>query len=267
MIFKRYSVGLIGGIWALSMLYILMFNTLVWVGLDVQKLPFETLYNYQIEKAEHSTAKTVFIGDSILGNAINAEYWCQISVTKPENFTLKGSFGYRGSFDMLQRVYKSNPGIKTVYIMQTMDNMSCPIVSEYKPVKYYFKTETFPGIDLSVFNYSVLKLFFRALWQWDWSINSDAQNLKDNYVAQEQPLNPDLNYYGMHPNQNINTKTEYLHRISKFCWDHALTCIYVHVPVVEYKCLNSNEYLNAANEMIRETELKLAREVFQFFKE
>jgi len=79
-------------------------------------LPYEQLYQYQVGKISQADKfDTIFIGDSSLGNLIDAEYFSEETGQKAMNLALMGSYGYAGSYNMLKRAYAKNPDLKNVF--------------------------------------------------------------------------------------------------------------------------------------------------------
>lgn len=86
---------------------------------------------YQLDKLnDFKGVKTVIVGDSSAGNAIEAEYFYELSGERTENLALTGSFGLVGSFATAKRAIKAEPEIRNVIFMQTLDIWTRPFSRE-----------------------------------------------------------------------------------------------------------------------------------------
>ena len=69
---------------------------------------YQILYNYQLKKlSTEEDVDTIFIGDSSLGNSINADLFSAQGATKALNLALTGNYGYAGSYNMLKKCGQS----------------------------------------------------------------------------------------------------------------------------------------------------------------
>jgi hypothetical protein len=95
-----------------------------WIDWDLHDDPsLGQLIRFQNEKIGNLPAgalDTIFVGDSSLGNAVDANYFNQISGAHSVNLALTGSFAYAGALVMLQEAAKSQP-IKNVVLYFTID--------------------------------------------------------------------------------------------------------------------------------------------------
>ena len=99
----------------------------------------------------------IFVGDSSLGNSINAELFSEKSGKKAENYALTGSLGFKASYNMMKTVHDYNPNLKTVVIVQTIDMFTRGPAPDYKLPRKYF------GIELDIFNTATFRLFTKAI--------------------------------------------------------------------------------------------------------
>ena len=74
-------------------------------ALGVDAHAYGALVNHQLAKLEKTDqdVRTVFIGDSSLGNAIDVETWEDLGNGKAHNLALMGHFGYAGMYHMTTR--------------------------------------------------------------------------------------------------------------------------------------------------------------------
>ncbi len=69
---------------------------------------YQKLYDYQLKKlSTQEDVDTIFIGDSSLGNAINADLISRQGSIKALNLALNGNYGYAGPYNMLKKNSKS----------------------------------------------------------------------------------------------------------------------------------------------------------------
>ena len=70
------------------------------------ELPFEVLLDHQRAKLAGDLGSVVFVGDSSLGNAVNAQLFSQLSGSKATNLALTAGYGYQGTLQMIEAVLK-----------------------------------------------------------------------------------------------------------------------------------------------------------------
>jgi hypothetical protein len=245
--YTKYNMLIVSGLIVISVFYIAVYNILGYAGMPVQKVPVEILYLYQQKKALRSDAELAFVGDSSLGNAINAELFSKLWGHTAENFALIGGFGYRGSLDMLKTVKSHDPRLKTVILMQTTDMLTRKPAPAYHPSRKYF------GLDLDIFNYSTLRVFYETLTQ-D-SKKNQKLRITNDYIAQGAPLSPSriirpLSAQAIRPGQ-----IEYLKKFAGYCREQGLRCFYAHGPGAEEICDGSRDYLRVAGNVIEKAGL------------
>ncbi|MFO1067354.1 MAG: hypothetical protein U1E14_02410 [Geminicoccaceae bacterium] len=97
------------------------------------------LLRYQIDKLEAAApADVVLVGDSSLGNAIDARRWSEALDRPVLSLALSGDFGYAGSLNMLRRTLERwTP--KLVVVMHTADIAT-------RPVPYWSRLVTAPSL-------------------------------------------------------------------------------------------------------------------------
>ena len=63
----------------------------------------DQLINHQIKKNSiNPKIETIFLGDSSLGNSINADYFSKLSKSNSLNLALSGNDSFAGSFALLE---------------------------------------------------------------------------------------------------------------------------------------------------------------------
>jgi hypothetical protein len=86
--FSKYNCFVIFGLLILSATYLAAYNFMNYMGVRIEPIPYESLYIYQGRKANSSTADLIFVGDSSLGNSINAELFSKLASRSAENYAL-----------------------------------------------------------------------------------------------------------------------------------------------------------------------------------
>lgn len=251
--FKNYNIRILIGLLILCLGYILAYNLFVYKGLYVAKVPYEILFDYQRKKASSSNTEIIFVGDSSLGNSIDSETFSTLSNSRTNNYALTGKFGFKGSLYMAKQA--ENPNLKTVIFMQTLYMFTLDVATVYVPSSKVL------GLDISVFNFSAFKEFFIAIKRKAFKQNHDKKELtfKNDYIEQKLPNSPDLIYDSLKLKNIKLKKAKELYKISSYCQSKKLNCIYIHGPMVEDVCMNSKEYIEAVNQLVIQSGLKLAR--------
>lgn len=243
--------------------FVIAIAALSFVGMryDFSYLEHNTLYRYQLAKiAATESVSTLFVGDSSLGNAIDAAAWTSLDGRPALSLALTGSYGYVASLNMLRRqLERSRPDL--VVIMQTPVMMTKK--QEYEGA---LVTDLHPS---GFFEIPVTKLAAMLL-------NAEipvsvAQRLllgapsteslhRIDYIPQGPTLNAmarlakarEKNYT---PSSIRPGKSIYLRRISELCHREGLECVYAHGPWYELLCREGAAYLAAVNTTIREAGL------------
>src|SRR5688572_25430320 len=97
------------------------------LALDRSPLPYRELLDYQSAKLDGQPADTIFVGDSTLGHAIDAELWSALSGRRSVNLALTGVYGYEGGFNFIRRSLRTlRP--RNVILMYAPDMMARPVV-------------------------------------------------------------------------------------------------------------------------------------------
>ena len=246
--FKTYNIVVLFGFVLLSASYIIGYSTLVFAGLQVKKVPFQVLFDHQVSKLNNTNAEIIFVGDSSLGNAINANLFSTLSGQTSQNYALTGAFGFKGSLSMAKAA--QNPKLKTIIIVQTLDMFKRAVAKDYHPPKHVW------GIDLSAYNFTALKAFVKALK--NRKIAPDQKfSVHNDYIKQGKPKAADVIYSGMKATDINEEKIVELQKIADYCHKKKLRCVYAHGPIVEDVCLNSSNYIHVINDIIRGTGLPL----------
>jgi hypothetical protein len=250
---------MIFGLAFLSIAYLAAYNSMNLMGYKIDEVPFEKLYFYQQEKAEKSKADLIFIGDSSLGNAINAGLFSSLAGLDAENYALTGSFGLHGSFDMLQKVHAHDRNLKTVVLMQTADIFTRKNPSQFRPTKKYFKSEHFNGVQLNIYNYATFRLFADRLF--GGKAGKDKKyELANDYIRQGEPIDAHKELRPIAVKKIEAESTQFLNEIDRYCRKKKLNCIFAYGPLAEDICKGSGAYMERANGFIAATGLSFAGE-------
>jgi hypothetical protein len=231
-------------------------------GLGIVDTGNAEIYDYQLKKIEHlKKADIVFVGDSSLGNGIDAKYFTDLSGLTTANLALSGSYGLGGSLNMIHRVLKNGDHPKAVVIMQSITTMT----KSHAFAGYFFSAPPLSKLSLPpdkileiYLNLGAAKQILRQLMrkglhikqpaitndylEQRWSPNQPAEIIE----AKLKPLLPDMIAEG---------QLEYLAQIANLCRSSRLICIYAHGPVYEGYCQEARAYLERLDTKIRLTGL------------
>jgi len=217
---------------------------------------YQRLYEYQLSKmADMKDVETVFVGDSSLGNAVNADYFSQLSGMQTINLGLTGRYGFAGSYNMIKKA--RGPNTKNVVLMNSIDMMK-------RDVSYSGYLMTMTGLvdaqELSADERNkLLGAFFklvtspvnikRILMRYVES-GSDAQYIQNDYIRQGDSMGMDIPHvYSAIINDE---KVHFLKKIIAYCDKYGLNLILVHGPLHENVALVSQDYLTLVNTYLNE---------------
>ena len=245
---KQYLVSIV----AFPILTVLLIISIGVKGLFVDNIfGYQSLYSYQLGKiTQAENVETVFIGDSSLGNSINAELYTELSGSKAINISLTGIYGYAGSYNMMKKVISQET--KNVVLMQTLDIlkrevsyegylmtlgnlddvMELSYVERNKLLSSFFKLVTSPG-NL----YKIMESYFKK--------KSLGEIIENDYVKQGDPIKiGDHQGFSLKANKD---KTYFLRKIIAYCKNNNLNLTYTHGPIHETIGRQSSEYINKIN--------------------
>lgn len=227
--------------------------------LEIDYSSNDVLLSYQenkLKKFSNIPIKTIIVGDSAAGNAIDAIYFSSLSKQATINLSLSGSYGLIGSLNMIKKAIKEHKEIKNILIIQTPD-----IWRRALPLTSYFKTrsdELYKSSKLIdniyskyisfIFNTKEIKWFLKNLK------NDKKYNIENDYIKQSSKkfsngkkhldINETLE-------KNVhNDKINELIFLDKFCLEKNLNCIFMHAPIHEDLLNNSKDARKNINDSI-----------------
>jgi len=234
-----------------------------------QLFGFQSLYKHQLDKlSSQDEIETVFVGDSSLGNLINAELFSSLSSNKTINLALTGFYGYAGSYNMLKRAIANKKNrIKNVVLLQSIDAMKRPIsfegyiltlsslddFMELKPNEMINMIKAFYTLTLSPGNLTSIIKHYLGLSLYKYPIEND-------YIKQESKMLTNQDPAPITMSSEMG-KTAFLLRIIRFCNANNINLIYAHGPIWRQIGEKSSDYINTINEILSTTGVKLIKEV------
>jgi hypothetical protein len=228
---------------------------------------YAPLLAYQLEKLDRSAGfDTVFVGDSSLGNAIDVGTFDRLTGRRSVNLALTGLFGYAGSYNMLRRAVETEPGLRTVVIIQAADMMSR--ADDLRG--YVLSTPRVLDPDLpAALRWPAAEAWIGELLDWQTLKTATRAPLlrllsrpvrdiviENDYVKQASsraPFGPVLRAEDVVPG-----KLDFLQRIADLCRARDLTCVYAHGPLAAPLLDRSHGFFQAADRLIESTGLPLA---------
>jgi len=229
---------------------------------------YEFLFLHQknkIEKSHH--IDSVFIGDSSLGNAIDAKYFSDLSSKKTINLALTGKFGYAGSYNMLKRAFRQNPEIKNAYIMQTVDMYLRPIsytgyLLTAETIKDYTELNIIEflklikaGLSLSKnVKYKIKDLFKNELNE---SSTDQKSMISDDYIKQGPAVDFSKDTEFLKIKKISGDRFIFLEKIKDFAKTNHINLIYLHGPYLQKRLKKSESYIEFINQKIKDLDILL----------
>jgi hypothetical protein len=213
------------------------------------------LERVQIRKIEAAPGvDVVLLGDSTLGNAIDARAWSEATGLRVLSVPLTGQYGYEGSLNMLRRVLRRHrPAI--VVVMQAFDmptrNLSWEgllfTAERWSDLAGAPPWELVPPLA----NLDLTGGMLQALGRPDKPVLFDERG----FVP--QALSPARRRVALEPAEILEPseirpeKQLYLREIGAVCRRTQARCVYLHGPYPKPACEGSRAYLAAANRFVR----------------
>lgn len=218
---------------------------------------FSQLLQYQIDKiAAAQGVEVLLVGDSSLGNAIDAAAWSKALGRPVLSVPLTGIYGYAGSLNMIRRALRQQP-LRAVVVFQTVDMMTrAPADSGLvltadrlsdaagAPPGAVWSTLVNMSMPVNVVGTALLA-----------PAEERATYAATDYVPQGEPESaggtqePILD--GFQPSALRSEMDPYLTMIGALCRERSLRCVYAHGPLVRTRCEGSQAYVDSANERVR----------------
>lgn len=252
----------------LYIIYIFSY-TIIWF-FNKTSIPFEYIYQYQVNRIDSASYDTVLLGDSSLGNAINETHFSKLTSTRSINFALTGVYGLAGSYNMLKKCYKKNPDLKNAIIIHTID-----IFQRSDPYYGYAYTMGFTDF-LELTCIKRIKVFVSTF---DIRLNLKAKllsfihpaskiidRIQNNYIKQGPPKLSIRNDARLSREKINYEQFSFLKQIISFCEAHRINLCYIHGPLYNSTVTNSQDYINVINNSLKELEIIHAAEVVRIPK-
>ena len=226
------------------------------------ELPFEVLLDHQRAKLAGDLGSVVFVGDSSLGNAVNAQLFSQLSGSKATNLALTAGYGYQGTLQMIEAVLKHRHPSDFV-IVQTPEMMMRrpePADFDLAPLSTLGAIARFRRTWLDTMNLDQLEEAARyVLFSSDRRADKRrGEVFRNDYIAQrDKPANlPRASHFDV---KKINAGNgAVLAQIAGICRKTKVNCIYLNGPWADPVCQQISGYLAAVDRIVRESGLTLA---------
>lgn len=201
------------------------------------------LIKYQREKIDSIPSLDIaLIGDSSLGNSIDASILTKKTDLEIQNFALNGFLGYEGNYFLLKRIHKKHPEVKKIIMMQSigiptrnfsvmgvMENINS--FDEFFDLDFMYKYKLIKGLPSYINSIKLNQLISRKGF------------FSDDYIKQRG----DLKLKSLkikYKKENINEdKIFFLSKISKYCKKHMIDLVYTNGPIYFEIHDNSKAYL------------------------
>ena len=227
------------------------------------------LLKYQKSKLRQNLQIDVaLLGDSSLGNSIDAHAWSKKQANNTISLALTGAYGFGGTYIFAKEAISR--GAKYLVIVNTIDIFNRPIEQDYKAVVFAssslrdilnsdigFKTvfETILSIDLAT---SAFHVGLARLFHYQAPNKYPVQLIKKvDYIPQGKPI--DTNQFDGRINlkKTALEKTNFLKKIAELCRQYKVTCYYAHGPIHKSYCINSIDYIKKLNNLIASANIEL----------
>ncbi|MGH6881425.1 hypothetical protein [Hypericibacter sp.] len=254
--FRRYLI--VAAVLFVTALVGMVTLSMIGYGLGLVDASNRNLFDYQVRKIDQADQiDIVFVGDSSLGNAIDADLFGKLAGARTLNLALSGTYGVGASYNMVRRSFERHHP-RLVVVMQSLKTMKRPEAA----AGYFFTTDHPQWSDLSPVELAKVYLSFRAASETITQIRRNgltrmATVMVGDYVPQqmrgtdrlappaevaEEPLLP-----GMISHEQLR----FLQRIGTFCKSQGVPCLYASGPIYDGYCAQSAAYQGALADAVR----------------
>jgi hypothetical protein len=215
------------------------------------------VYDYQAEKLEKTPKIDIaFVGDSSLGNAIDASLFSELSGAAAVNLSLSGTYGLGASYNMIRRALEQHK-LRVAVVMQALKTMT----RREAAAGYFFTTDHPDLSELSPIEIAEVYLSYRAanetveqIRRNGWSRVATAmigdyvpQMPRKDRLSTEQEVVQDPLLPGMISKEQLH----FIEKIAEMCRAEGITCLYAHGPIYDGYCQTSGAYIARLDEAIR----------------
>jgi hypothetical protein len=221
------------------------------------------LFDYQIEKLRRTdnSPYTIFVGDSSLGNSIDAAAFSKLSGQPAVNLALTGAYGLAGSYNMIRRAIAALPNLRNVVVEQTPSVLTrqVSLMGYYQTLPTTNRslwTQIDQGTQYALFLMNIDTLQYVAVHLLSQSRTS-AQEIVNDYIAQSKPItvSATAELRGQ-PNQE---QLSFLKKIVNLCHEKQLNCVFAFGPVHEAICRNSTSFLHDITTAVEITGIRVVK--------
>jgi len=221
------------------------------------------LLRYQLGKLDAAgSAEVLLLGDSTLGNTVDAAGWERALGRPVRSLALTGSYGYGGTLNMLRRsLRRGQPQL--VVLMHTIEAPGRR--AEWEGLVYTAEElgdlAEAPPWEI-VAGLANLDLPREMLYAWLAGPRPADPRLVERDYEPQQPPGPDGVWPGVEgqrlARQDMREdRMRLLDRIGALCRAEAVPCLYAHGPYVEPLCSAAVDFLEAANRRIEQAGLQV----------
>lgn len=230
--------------------------------------PYTDIVRYQTGKLLDPSAadvKTIILGDSSTGNAIDAKLFTELSGQKTLNLSLTGRFGFEGGFNLLRFAVARAPTLKNVLFIYTLDIWHRPFDEGA-----YFETLRYTGSPGGA--YSITASDWDGYFDYMMDLKRVGKFLEAIVLGRQADgmVDPAVDYVPQGTRKISNRlimvpeneklladispdKKQGLATLSDFCYRENLNCLYLHSPIHTTIFKNSSETIHDINDVIKNT--------------
>ncbi len=227
-------------------------------------LPYRALVEHQMTKLEGLNASTLFVGDSSLGNAVDAGIWSELSGRSATNLALTGVYGYAGSQAMLEKALEhTKPDL--VVLMQTAEMPKRPpaepamIETVSGSGTGFAEAMRWWRLNMNLQELRASIAFLRKRGLSVFAASEEPTTIANDYVEQGAPRPVSTNAAAYEPSDINPEQMKDLAAFASLCHSRGIRCLYAHGPLAEPICSRSAEYITAVNRMIEEIGLAVLK--------
>ena len=219
---------------------------------------FQLLEKHQKDKLKYNNnIVNIFIGDSSLGNSINAKLYGEISGLETLNLSLTGLHGFAGTYNFLKRAKKNYPNLKNIYIMHTLDMFNRKISYQ----GYMLTSESAKDYDELCIEKKILSLdeyirvvlnakHFYNIFKYLLFDQNTSRSISNDYIEQSNERYSFSNEM-LKIDSSLNSKKLYfLDKIYKISLNDDYNIYYLHGPLDKRIVSSSEKYIKHVNNLL-----------------
>lgn len=238
----------------------------IWGVFFDESFGYQILYKHQLDKvASLRDVDTLLVGDSSLGNGIDAQVFSEKTGTHAMNLALTASYSYAGAYNMVKKT--DGAPIKNIVVVCTLDTLIRPVsysgylltMSGQSDLRDLSPKER-PALVGAFYEMILSSGNFKATLKSLFGLNKHGFEIESDYIKQGKPMDPSK-LKPLPKARIITDKVRFLVALRDYCKPRNIHLVVAHGPIYKGIGESSPDYIQEVNRILSETGIELVPDV------